>query len=238
MKHFNDKVIIGIDNGYGNIKTANHVFRAGLVKCETEPVFHGDILFYDGHYYLIGEGHKEYNPEKITDDDYFILTLAGIAMELRAERLYEATVHIAAGLPLKWVSQQKKAFTDYLLRKPDVIFEFNREIYHIRISGVSIFPQGYAAIFDKTADMKGMHVLCDIGNDEYPVYERRQTRSPKSVHRKTRYRTVRERNKDSDNGQVSREHRRISDRRRIQRRHGRDPVRMDDKDQRNIGEIR
>ncbi|MBQ7646043.1 MAG: ParM/StbA family protein [Clostridia bacterium] len=164
MKHFNDKVIIGIDNGYGNIKTANHVFRAGLVKCETDPVFHGDILFYDGHYYLIGEGHKEYNPEKITDDDYFILTLAGIAMELRAERLYEATVHIAAGLPLKWVSQQKKAFTDYLLRKPDVIFEFNREIYHIRISGVSMFPQGYAAIFDKTADMKGMHVLCDIGN--------------------------------------------------------------------------
>ena len=31
MKQFKDKVIIGIDHGYGNIKTANHIFRTGVM---------------------------------------------------------------------------------------------------------------------------------------------------------------------------------------------------------------
>ncbi|MBQ7646848.1 MAG: hypothetical protein IJS94_06225, partial [Clostridia bacterium] len=104
------------------------------------------------------------NADKITDGEYFILTLAGIAMELNSYGLTEANVHLAAGLPLKWISQQKKAFSDYLLRVPDVRFTFNRKNYHVRITGVNIFPQGFAAIQDKTATMNGMTVLCDIGN--------------------------------------------------------------------------
>lgn len=30
MKEFNDVIIIGVDHGYGNIKTANHCFRTGM----------------------------------------------------------------------------------------------------------------------------------------------------------------------------------------------------------------
>ena len=164
MRQFKDKFIIGIDHGYGNIKTANHIFKTGVAVFETEPVFQTNMLTYEGKYYLIGEGHKEYSAEKNTDEQYFILTLAAIAMELNSYGLSEATVHIAAGLPLKWVSQQKKAFSDYLLRAPDVRFTFNRKNYHVRITGVNIFPQGFAAIHDKTSTMSGMTVLCDIGN--------------------------------------------------------------------------
>ena len=50
--------IIGIDNGYGNIKTANCCFPAGLTAHDAEPVFKDDLLTYDGRYYLIGAGHK------------------------------------------------------------------------------------------------------------------------------------------------------------------------------------
>ena len=164
MKQFKGTFIIGIDHGYGNIKTANHVFRTGVAAFDSEPVFQTNMLTYGGKYYLIGEGHKEFSADKITDEEYFILTLAGIAMELNSYGLTEANVHIAAGLPLKWVSQQKKAFSDYLLRVPDVRFTFNKQNYHIRISGVNVFPQGFAAIQDMTATMKGMTVLCDIGN--------------------------------------------------------------------------
>ena len=164
MKQYKNKIVIGIDHGYGNIKTASHIFKAGVLKSETEPVFQTNMLIFGGKYYLIGEGHKEFTADKITDEEYFILTLAGIAMEMNDYRLNEATVHIAAGLPLKWVSGQKKQFTEYLLRTPDVRFSFNRKEYHIRISGVSMFPQGYAAIFDRTASMRGQTVLCDIGN--------------------------------------------------------------------------
>lgn len=164
MKEFKNKVIIGIDHGYGNIKTTNHVFKAGVLKSDTEPVFQSNMLVYGGKYYLIGEGHKEFIADKITDEEYFVLTLAGIAMELNDYRLTDATVHLAAGLPLKWVSTQKKQFTDYLTRVPEVRFIFNKKSYHISISGVSMFPQGYAAIFDKAVAMRGQTVLCDIGN--------------------------------------------------------------------------
>ena len=164
MKQFKDKFIIGVDHGYGNIKTANHTFKAGVAAFDSEPVFQTNMLTNNGKYYLIGEGHKEFSADKITDGEYYILTLAGIAMELNIYGLTEANVHIAAGLPLKWVSQQKKAFSDYLLRVPDVRFTFNKQNYHIRISGVNVFPQGFAAIQDTAAAMKGMTVLCDIGN--------------------------------------------------------------------------
>ena len=164
MKDFKDKFIIGIDHGYGNIKTANHVFKTGVAASDTEPVFGTNVLLYNDRYYLIGEGHKEFSADKITDGEYFILTLVGIAMELNSYGLTEADVYIAAGLPLKWVSQQKKAFSDYLLRVPDVRFTFNRKNYHVRITSVNIFPQGFAAIQDRLSAMKGMTVLCDIGN--------------------------------------------------------------------------
>jgi|GEM_PF-5205681 len=58
MKQFKDKVIIGIDHGYGNIKTANHVFRTGVLKSDGEPLFTKNLLVYDGKYYTIGEGHN------------------------------------------------------------------------------------------------------------------------------------------------------------------------------------
>ena len=30
MKKLNDQFIIGVDHGYGNIKTANHCFKTGM----------------------------------------------------------------------------------------------------------------------------------------------------------------------------------------------------------------
>ena len=75
------------------------------------------MLSFNGKYYLIGEGHKEFAPDKIKDEDYYILTLAAIAKELKAEGVTEADVHIAAGLPLTWTSGQKADFAAYLAKK-------------------------------------------------------------------------------------------------------------------------
>ena len=61
----NPTVVIGVDHGYGNIKTANTCFPAGVVAYEKEPIFAGDALIYNGAYYSIGEGHKEFIPEKM-----------------------------------------------------------------------------------------------------------------------------------------------------------------------------
>lgn len=107
MRKFNEMYVIGIDHGYGNMKTANCCFPTGVMKSDTEPTFVSDLLQWNGKYYSIGVGHKEFTADKFTDEDYYVLTLAAIARELRRERLTEASVFIAAGLPLTWVREQR-----------------------------------------------------------------------------------------------------------------------------------
>lgn len=42
MKTMNNTKIIGIDHGYGNMKTANHYFPSGILSFDAEPLFTGD----------------------------------------------------------------------------------------------------------------------------------------------------------------------------------------------------
>ena len=44
MKRLNDQFIIGVDHGYGNIKTANHCFKTGILGYDSEPLFTGDTM--------------------------------------------------------------------------------------------------------------------------------------------------------------------------------------------------
>ena len=164
MKDFKNKVIIGIDHGYGNIKTANHIFKTGVMEYDAEPLFTKDMLVYGGKYYTIGEGHKEFKAEKQNDDDYYVLTLAAIAMELDDNDLTEADVFIAAGLPLTWTSGQKAEFAAYLTKNEKVSFVFRKVRYRIRIVGAKIYPQGYAAVAGFAGSMKGVNMVADIGN--------------------------------------------------------------------------
>ncbi len=164
MRKFNEMYVIGIDHGYGNMKTANCCFKTGLLAYDAEPLFTGDMLVYDGKYYLIGEGHKEFLPDKIRDEDYYILTLVAIAKELQREKLTEAKVIIAAGLPLTWTSGQKAEFKAYLSKNAEVEFVYKKTTYHIYIDDVRIYPQGYAAIASFATTLKGVNLIADIGN--------------------------------------------------------------------------
>lgn len=164
MQVFKNLKIIGIDHGYGNIKTANTVTPTGVSVYDTEPTFEGNTIFYDGRYYRFGEGHKPFISDKTEDGDFYAATLLGIAKELSREKIYEADVHIAAGLPLTWVKNQRESFRDYLMKNSDVTFSYNKNTYKIHIAGCSIYPQGYAAVIDKLSDMNGVNMLADIGN--------------------------------------------------------------------------
>lgn len=161
MKELNNTKIIGLDEGYGNIKTANTVTPTAITSYDTEPIFSGNILEYGGKYYRIGEGHKEFLPDKWVDDDFYLLTLASIAREMHRE-----------------------PFREYLLQNPQVDFRFNKTDYHINFVGCSIYPQGYPAIVEHLADFKGTNLLADIGNgtmnvlyinNKKPVEERSYT---------------------------------------------------------------
>ena len=164
MKDMNGIKIIAVDHGYGNIKTANHCFPTGISGSDAEPLFTADMLVYEGRYYLIGEGHKEFLPDKVLDDDYYLLTLAAIARELADEHLTEASVFLAVGLPLTWTAGQKEALAAYLSRNEEVSFTYRKADYHIRIAGVKVYPQGYAAIAPFAAKLRGLNLIADIGN--------------------------------------------------------------------------
>ena len=156
--------IIGIDHGFGNIKIANHCFPMNVKKYDTEPLFSRNALLFGNNYYLIGEGHKAYQPNKVVDEDYYIATLAAIAEELTDANVSAATVLIAAGLPLTWTGVQKKEFAAYLMQNKDVTFFYRKRMFEIHINGVRIYPQGYAAIAESAPKMQGINLIADIGN--------------------------------------------------------------------------
>ena len=164
MKMIDDVIIIGIDSGYGNIKTANCCFPASVAAYDTEPIFKDNMLVYGNRFYLIGEGHKEFLADKTRDSDYYVLTLAAIAREMNIKKLTSGRIRIAAGLPLTWVSGQRDDFKNYLLQNRSVEFSFRNTNYSIEVVGVDVFPQGFAAVADRLSDFKGVNMLCDIGN--------------------------------------------------------------------------
>ena len=47
----NRPIIIGIDHGYGNIKTANCCFKTGVASFDKEPTFKSNLLVYEGRYW-------------------------------------------------------------------------------------------------------------------------------------------------------------------------------------------
>ena len=138
-----DTLILACDHGYGNIKSCHSVFKASAEVSETAPIFSKDYVKFENKYYVIGEGHKSFLADKIADDDYYILTLVAIAKELALRGLKEAKIHLAVGLPLKWVKAQRDSFKAYLLRNRYVNFEYREKEYLVEIAGCTVMPQCY-----------------------------------------------------------------------------------------------
>ncbi len=164
MKNSYSTIVIGVDHGYAHIKTAHAIFKSGVTAYDKEPTFTHNLLVYEGRYFIIGDEHKEFAAMKMNDQDYYILTLAAIGVELHLRGLTTARIHIAAGLPLTWVSEQKEAFKAYLLQNKEADFSFRGESYHVEIVGADVFPQGFSAVADRLREFKGVNMLCDIGN--------------------------------------------------------------------------
>ena len=78
----------------------------------------------------------------MADSDYYILSLAAIGRELNIRKQTSARVHLAAGLPLTWVSEQKDAFKKYLLQRDSADFTFRGVDYHVDFVGTDNFPPG------------------------------------------------------------------------------------------------
>ena len=131
-------------------------FRDLHIKVRTENF--GDLpqntLEYGGKFFVCGTGRQPILRNKMENDNYYLLTLAAIAKEIKQRGgKTECSVRIAAGLPLAGFGREKKPFREYLLRSSQladglrpVCFQFEGIAYKITIEDVKLFPQGYSAI--------------------------------------------------------------------------------------------
>ena len=66
MKNNNNEtvMVIGIDHGYGNMKTATRCFPSGVARYDKEPIFQNNLLFYRDPYMLDFLGLRDTYSEK------------------------------------------------------------------------------------------------------------------------------------------------------------------------------
>jgi plasmid segregation protein ParM len=77
-------LLVPVDTGNKQIKTPRHIFTAGLTCHDSYPPFGKDVIQYKGKYYTLSDQRVPYMRDKTADERYFILSLFGIACEVRA----------------------------------------------------------------------------------------------------------------------------------------------------------
>lgn len=160
-------MIIGIDHGFGYVKTVHSSFLAGVEPFGVEPPLKNRALKYEGKYYILGGKRQSVQRIKTTNEDYYLMTLGAIGEELKYRRVTEANVLLGAGLPLTRFGAEKEEFKKYLLKNSQVSFEYEGISYKVKFADVRLFPQGYSAIIKDMEELIGGEeeaILVDIGS--------------------------------------------------------------------------
>ena len=168
--------VVGIDHGWSQIKTASVVFPSAIEE-NPSPTFFKDVLEYEGKYYSISTRRSKVKDSKVEDEEFYLLTLVGIAKELEKRGgITEANIYLAVGLPLTRFGEEKQSFIDYLSRNEEVIFSFSEKQYHIKIVKVSVYPQCYSAVAEMIPMFQRRALVVDVGSwtvDVMPVINKK-----------------------------------------------------------------
>lgn len=164
-KHGVERILIGVDVGNGDTKTANSKMQTGI-KTVQNSSFAQNVLAMDGVISVIGEEHLDYAEDRTIDDNYRRLTCQAIANELRANKTKPGNceVYLGVGVPFQHWNVMKDKMKRYFLEKAEMIFVSNSEKYHIRLCGVSVMPQGYSAVAMQLGRYRGHTWIVDVGN--------------------------------------------------------------------------
>lgn len=166
--------VIGIDHGWSNMKTADQIFTTGVKEISTEPAFYDNVVEWNGSYYKVGGKRLEVRDTKVENDNFYLLTLASVAKELKKRGMTDSCILLAVGLPLTRFGAEKQDFIKYLARDKEARFRFEKEQYHIRIVRVSVFPQCYAAVAECIRTLPERAVIVDIGSWTIDIMPLRQ----------------------------------------------------------------
>lgn len=135
-----------------------------VTQVDYTPLTNNGLLEYRGRKYIIGQGRLGKQATKTENDNYFLLTLAGIAKELNYHKREKTThVELYAGVPLTMFGAERKAFREYLWHKEQLSFNFEGVHYCFYLDKVKIYAQCYAAIANRIGDMNRLRCV-DLGS--------------------------------------------------------------------------
>lgn len=169
-----EQLVIGIDHGYRNMKTAHSCFTSAISELESLPDDLEGILEYDNKVYTInGKDICSVDVhDKTQSREYYLLTLVALAKELLHRGVQKASVRLAVGLPLKWYDKQQKDFKKLLGRRKNVYFRFEGKGISVTIDNVNVYTQGTvaatAAIYKSQTNQDDL-LIVDIGGETFDV---------------------------------------------------------------------
>lgn len=159
-----DLMVIGIDHGWSHMKTRHHCFVSGISEIESEPMVYEHVLEYNGKFYRIGGERIKVQEDKVSNENYYLLTLPAIGLEMKSRGVNTAHVVLAVGLPIGRFGAEKKAFINYLLKNKMIHFRYEKKKYTVFIEKVLVYPQCYGAVVGKLPSMHGEEFVVDIGS--------------------------------------------------------------------------
>lgn len=111
------------------------------------PATKDNLLEYRSRKYVIGQGRMGKQETKTENMNYYLLTLAAIAKELKGRTEAKAVrVNLAVGVPLTLYGKEKKEFKNYLRVNDKVSFYYEGVRYVVHFGKVRVFSQCHAAI--------------------------------------------------------------------------------------------
>ncbi|MBR0383917.1 MAG: ParM/StbA family protein [Eubacteriaceae bacterium] len=145
------QLIMGIDHGNSQIKTAHCCFTASVREYTMGNAMQPEILELHGKQYFQSSALDPTEIDKTETDRYYLLTLFAIAREIDSRKLSNTdTYHLYLGIgfpPGFYDEDGNKKFRDYLTREKEVIFIYNKRKYHIVFEEIFSLLQGVAALY-------------------------------------------------------------------------------------------
>ena len=185
-----EKRIFGIDNGNGNMKTANTIFPCGFTKQKTEPskLFSEDVLYYNNNYYTLSSSRFAYETDKTQNENCFILTLFAIAKEVKALIISEGKswenykgfvgkdIVLALGLPPAHFEKQISQFKKYFETRFEhgINYKYDGKTFNFYVKSIKVYPQCYASVMVTNRDIIDKYKLVyaiDIGDGTVELLE-------------------------------------------------------------------
>lgn len=142
-------MIIAVDNGNAYTKTPSTAFSSGVKEFSARPpIMSNDLIEFNNKFYCLVNERLTYVKDKTKDDNLLILTLFGIAKEIRyRNENTKNEIILAVGLPPGHFALLKDKFRNYFLNHGEAIkFKYNETPYSIKIKDVHVFPQSFSAV--------------------------------------------------------------------------------------------